>query len=89
MEPNGELPIMALDRLKGLGQWMHTYGQTLYGTDAGPVKPCTWGATTERNDTVFVHIFKKLIYNTFRLKKGLQSHDYKPLYFLIAYTLLL
>ena len=55
-QPNGELPSLALDRLKGLGQWMHTYGQTLYGTDAGPVKPCTWGATTERNDTVFVHI---------------------------------
>lgn len=55
-QPNGELPALALDRLKALGEWMNRYGETLYGTDAGPVKPCAWGATTEKNDTVFVHV---------------------------------
>lgn len=55
-QPNGELPALALDRLKGLGQWMRIYGGTLYDTEAGPVKPCAWGATTEKNDTVFVHV---------------------------------
>ena len=31
-QPNGELPALALDRLKGMGEWMNKYGETIYGT---------------------------------------------------------
>ena len=55
-QPNGQLPALALDRLKHLGEWMSTYGATLYGSQAGPVKPCEWGATTEKNGTIYAHI---------------------------------
>ena len=34
-QPNGELPAAALDRLKGIGEWMNRYGETFYGTKAG------------------------------------------------------
>ena len=47
---------MALDRLREMGKWMRVYGETLYGSVAGPVKPCEWGATTEKEGKVYVHI---------------------------------
>ena len=55
-QPNGQLPSAALDRLKALGRWTSAYGKTIYHTQAGPVRPCAWGATTMRADSVFVHI---------------------------------
>ena len=55
-QPNGELPALALDRLREIGKWMRVYGETLYGTEAGPVKPCEWGATTEKDGKVYVHV---------------------------------
>ena len=55
-QPNGELPALALDRLREIGKWMRVYGETLYGSEAGPVKPCEWGATTEKDGKVYVHV---------------------------------
>ena len=36
-QPSGELPATALDRLKGIGEWMNRYGETYYATTAGAV----------------------------------------------------
>ncbi|HKS06382.1 MAG TPA: alpha-L-fucosidase [Gemmatimonadaceae bacterium] len=54
--PDGTIQPEATSRLRALGTWMSTYGATLYGTRAGPVPPRSWGATTRRGDTVFVHV---------------------------------
>lgn len=55
-QANGELPAIALDRLKGLGEWMRTYGETIYGTTGGDLKNQPWGATTRKGNKLFVHI---------------------------------
>ena len=55
-QPNGELPAVALQRLKELGEWTATYGETIYGTDAGDVKPQSWGVTTKKDGKLFVHV---------------------------------
>lgn len=47
---------MALDRLREIGKWTRVYGETIYGSVAGPVKPCEWGATTEKDGKVYVHV---------------------------------
>lgn len=57
-QPNGQLPATALDRLRELGKWTGTYGPTLYNTTAGPVRPCDWGATTQKGKTIYVHVTK-------------------------------
>ena len=57
-QPNGELPATGLQRLSEVGEWMKTYGKSIYATQGGPIKPQDWGATTVRNDTLFVHILK-------------------------------
>lgn len=55
-QPNGELPDMAVQRLKEIGEWMNIYGGTIYNTRGGIVKPQEWGVTTQREKHLFVHI---------------------------------
>lgn len=57
-QPNGEIPAAALERLKGMGEWMRKYGETIYGTTAGDIPAQDWGVTTRKGDRLFVHIFK-------------------------------
>ena len=57
-QPNGELPAVAVERLKQMGEWMAMYGDTIYGTEAGDVKPQEWGCTTRKGNRLFVHIFE-------------------------------
>jgi len=54
--PDGTIPPEAEERLRGIGQWLATNGSSIYGTRAGPIAPRSWGVTTQRGDTVFVHV---------------------------------
>lgn len=56
-QPDGALPAAALERLSGIGEWLRANGETIYGTEAGPVSPRAWGVTTRRGDRVWVHVF--------------------------------
>lgn len=55
-QPNGELPAVALERLKGVGEWLQQYGETIYGTTAGHLPVQEWGATTQKGNTEYIHI---------------------------------
>ncbi len=56
--PDGTIQPEALSRLSELGAWMSKYGTSVYGTRGGPVSPRDWGVTTQRNDSVFVHVLQ-------------------------------
>lgn len=55
-QPNGEIPELALDRLKAMGEWLRKYGDTIYGTTAGDIMTAEWGTTTRKGDKLYVHI---------------------------------
>ena len=55
-QPDGRLPLTALDRLQGIGRWLAKYGDSIYGTTAGDVPEQNWGCTTRKGDRLFVHI---------------------------------
>lgn len=55
-QPNGELPATALERLREIGKWMRVYGETIYGTEAGPFKAQPWGSATQKDKTLYVHV---------------------------------
>ena len=57
-QPSVELPVLALDRLRGLGTWMRQYGSTVDGTVGGPVPEQPWGVSTMRGDTVYLHVLQ-------------------------------
>jgi alpha-L-fucosidase len=54
--PDGTIQPEAAERLRAVGQWLQTYGTSIYHTRGGPVPPRQWGVTTHRGDTVFVHV---------------------------------
>lgn len=56
-QPNGELPEAAIERLKGMGEWLSQYGSSIYGTRSSLIPPQSWGVATEKDKTLYLHIF--------------------------------
>lgn len=54
--PNGEIQLAFADRLREIGAWLKVYGDSIYGTAGGPIKPGSWGVTTQRGNTIYVHV---------------------------------
>lgn len=60
--PEGEIPPESLERLAAMGRWTSKYGESIYGTRAGPfLKPLSFGRCTQRkteNGTrLYIHVF--------------------------------
>lgn len=54
--PDGTIQPEFAERLRAVGDWLDTYGESVYGTRGGPVPSRDWGVTTRRGDTVYVHV---------------------------------
>lgn len=54
--PSGEIQPEFVQRLTEVGKWTKQYGDSIYGTRGGPVAAGSWGVTTQRDSTVYVHI---------------------------------
>ena len=53
---DGTIQPEFVERLTAMGDWLSRYGRSIYGTRAGPIPARPWGVTTQRGDTVFVHV---------------------------------
>ncbi len=58
--PNGKIQPEFTDTLAVVGDWLQKNGETIYGTRAAEVPPQEWGVVTARNQTLFVHVLKKI-----------------------------
>lgn len=54
--PVGEVRESHRERLLGMGEWLKTYGETIYGTRKSFMKPADWGVAVEKGNRVFLHI---------------------------------
>jgi alpha-L-fucosidase len=54
--PNGEIQEEFVSRLHALGEWLSRYGESIYGTRGGPLPPADWGVTTQKGDSIYVHV---------------------------------
>jgi alpha-L-fucosidase len=70
--PNGEVQPEFKERLAYMGNWLTTYGVSIYNTNGGYIKPQTWGCLTQKGDTTFVHVLDK---NTTSV--ALENYPYK------------
>jgi alpha-L-fucosidase len=52
----GEVQPEFVERLAAMGDWLRTYGETIYGTRGGPVTPRSWGVSTMKGNRVYLHI---------------------------------
>lgn len=59
-QPDGKLPATALDRLRGIGEWMTVYGESVYGTGATGIPEQSWGVTTRNGDCLYLHLIEPL-----------------------------
>ncbi|CAH0202356.1 hypothetical protein SRABI27_01776 [Pedobacter sp. Bi27] len=54
--PSGKIQPEFQDRLVGLGDWLKVYGESIYGTKAGFIKPQAWGSITQSDKKVYIHL---------------------------------
>ncbi|MCX7007862.1 MAG: alpha-L-fucosidase [Kiritimatiellaeota bacterium] len=55
--PEGIIPEDQVERLREVGAWMKTNGESIYGTTAGPFHYLPWGTATRKGSTVYLQIF--------------------------------
>ncbi|WP_182869027.1 alpha-L-fucosidase [Rhodopirellula sp. JC639] len=57
----GTLLPQATERLRGIGQWMQTNGESIYGTTASPIGEPDWGRCTAKvtadGTALYLHVF--------------------------------
>jgi alpha-L-fucosidase len=54
--PQGTIQPEFREGLIGLGRWLEQFGESIYGTRVGPMPEQTWGVSTQRGWTVYVHV---------------------------------
>jgi alpha-L-fucosidase len=54
--PDGRIEPRQVDRLREMGDWLRTHGESIYGTRGGPFKTAAWLASTYRDNVIYVHI---------------------------------
>lgn len=53
----GEFQADFVDRLREVGAWMKTNGESIYGTRGGPFTPTDSYATTRKGNVIYIHAF--------------------------------
>lgn len=56
--PDGRIEPRQVERLKEMGDWLKKYGEGVYGTRGGPFKPGEWGASTCKDNKIFLFVMK-------------------------------
>lgn len=84
--PNGQIQPEFTERLNEMGQWLKEYGETIYGTKPGFIKPQPWGAVTEKGNLVYIHLLSKpeekmLIKIPYKIKSARTYKDKQPVKF--------
>ncbi len=68
--PDGRIEPRQVRRLLEIGEWLETYGESIYATRGGPFKPGAWGASTRKGNSIYLHLLKppgeKLILPSFK-----------------------
>lgn len=57
--PNGVIQTEFTDTLASAGKWLQRFGESIYGTRGGPLTPQTWGVTTQKDKSIYIHLFEK------------------------------
>lgn len=53
---DGQIDVALAERVREIGQWLQTNGESIYATRGGPWLPGSYGVSTHKGRTVYVHI---------------------------------
>ena len=72
--PNGAIQHEFSSRLDSAGRWLGKYGNSIYNTRGSQLNAKPWGAITEKEKELFIHIFdpeqKIIVLDQFNYKPG-------------------
>jgi alpha-L-fucosidase len=71
--PDGKIQPECVERLQKIGEWLQQYGYTIYGTQPGLISPQSWGVSTAKGNTQYIHILDKNISTLTLNIPGIQS----------------
>ncbi len=54
--PNGKIQNEHIASLKSVGEWTRKYGETIYGTTAGPIAPTDSLVSTAKGKIIYLHL---------------------------------
>ena len=54
---DGRIPLIMVDRLFAMGRWLDVNGEAIYGTTRGLLPPMSWGRSTTKGKTIYLHAF--------------------------------
>jgi alpha-L-fucosidase len=54
----GLIPDASVERLVQIGKWMDVNGDAIHGTTNGPFSYLSWGRSTRKGQTLYLHVFK-------------------------------
>ena len=57
--PDGSIEPRQMEVLKQIGDWLEIFGETVYGTRGGPIPPQKGGVTTQKGNSIYVHVLEK------------------------------
>lgn len=63
----GIIPGPSVERLEAMGAWLDKNGESIYGTRGGPLHGLDWCRTTQRGNTVYLHVFDWPVNGAIRL----------------------
>jgi len=78
--PSGKVQPEFQERLAGMGDWLKVYGESIYNTKAGFIKPQNWGSVTQSDNKVYLHVLDSK--NTSISITGFPFKKIKKAYFL-------
>jgi alpha-L-fucosidase len=56
--PDGRIEPRQVERLREMGDWISSRGEAVYETRGGPYMPGKWGASTCKNDRVYLFVMR-------------------------------
>jgi len=56
-DARGNVQPEAIERLRGMGEWLRRNGEAVYDTGAGPFRYLAWGRATQKPGRLFLHVF--------------------------------
>ncbi|MCY3918121.1 MAG: alpha-L-fucosidase [Chloroflexi bacterium] len=56
-DAEGAIPEPSIERLRAMGAWLDLNGESIYGTQPGPIQGEAAYRTTQKGDAVYLHVF--------------------------------
>jgi len=58
-KPDGSIDPDIKKIFHGIGDYLKKYGESIYGTRGGPYMPGSWGGSTRKGDTIYLHVTQR------------------------------